>query len=352
MMGPEQLQAWMRWAYAHDGPAGRGLLRERPEDFVVEEDLGFEPSGEGQHRLIQLRKRQTNTDWLARQLARYAGVEPRQVSYAGQKDRNAVTTQWFSVDLAGKAEPDWSGFKSEAFEVLQSHPHNKKLRRGSLRGNRFVISLKQVQADSEVLQARLDAIRERGVPNYFGEQRFGHNGGNLVNAWKMFQREIKVKDRNRKGMYLSAARSLLFNAVTNRRVLEQTWDAVLPGEAAMLAGSQSFFGVESVDAEILGRVRTWDIHPSGPMWGRGRSPAGGEAAELEQAVLADFADWLAPLEHAGLSQERRALRLKVEGLNWQWLGDSTLQLSFHLPAGSYATAVIRELLHTESPMGE
>ena len=348
-MTPSYIDSLMQWAYAYGLPTARAWMRKQPEDFVVDEVLGFEPAGEGQHRMLQLRKRNTNTDWLARQLARFAGVEPRDVGYAGLKDRNAVTTQWFSIDLAGRDEPDWQAFDTDEYQILSVAPHNKKLRRGILQGNRFEITLREVEGGKAELETRLQAIAGGGVPNYFGEQRFGHGGDNILQAWKMLNREIRVKDRNRKGIYLSAARSLLFNAVLSRRVEEGSWNRILPGEAAMLAGSQSFFQVEVVDEALQQRLQDWDIHPSGPMWGRGRTPVGGQAAELEQAVLDGLAEWLSPLEHAGLKQERRALRLRVEDLQWQWLDSDTLRLGFQLPSGSYATSVLRELLETQSP---
>jgi tRNA pseudouridine13 synthase len=346
-MNPSAIAELMQWAYAYGEPTCRARMRTQPEDFVVDEILGFEPSGEGQHRMLLLRKRNTNTDWLARQLARFAGVEPRDVGYAGLKDRNAVTTQWYSVDLAGKAEPDWSAFDSDEYQVLQVVAHNKKLRKGILQGNRFLLTLREFEGERPQLEQRLQAIARDGVPNYFGEQRFGHGGDNILQAWKMLNREIRVKDRNRKGIYLSAARSLLFNAVLSQRVKDGSWNRILTGEAAMLAGSQSFFTVESVDAAIEQRCRDWDIHPSGPMWGRGRSAVSGEATAIEQAVLDGLAQWLSPLEHAGLKQERRPLRLQVAELQWEWLGEDSLQIGFRLPAGSYATSVLRELIQVK-----
>lgn len=347
-MNPSDIESLMQWAYAYGMPNGSARMRVQPEDFIVDEELGFEPTGEGQHRMLLVRKRNTNTDWLARQLARFAGVEPRDVGYAGLKDRNAVTTQWFSIDLAGRQEPHWSSFDSDEYQILRVEPHNKKLRRGILQGNRFAITLRELEAEQSEVEGRLQAIAEAGVPNYFGEQRFGHHGDNILQAWKMLNREIRVKDRNRKSIYLSAARSLIFNAVLSRRVAEGSWNQILPGEAAMLAGSQSFFQVETVDESLQKRLQDWDIHPSGPMWGRGRSVVSDQAAEVEQPVLDGLSDWLSPLEHAGLKQERRALRLQAEGLEWQWLDERTLRLEFRLTSGSYATTVLRELLRTQS----
>ena len=329
--------------YAYGQPPATGLMRAEPEDFRVDEVLGFEPAGAGQHRLLHIQKRNTNTEWVAKQLARFTDIKPMDVSYAGLKDRNAITSQWFTIDLAGKTEPDWSAFNCDEYQVLASFAHNKKLRRGSLKGNRFKIRIKDVQGDRSELEQRLTRIQQQGVPNYFGEQRFGIGGDNLLQAWQMLQGQKKIKDRNRRSIYLSAARSLIFNQVLSHRVADASWDQILNGEAAMLSGSSSYFIVEAIDETIEQRLSEWDIHPSGPMWGRGRLVCQSDALAVEELVCNVFSDWLVPLEQAGLKQERRALRLQVADLSWQWL-ESELELEFELPSGSYATSVIRELI--------
>ncbi|MDH5184146.1 MAG: tRNA pseudouridine(13) synthase TruD [Gammaproteobacteria bacterium] len=330
--------------YAYGRPTASGILKQEAKDFRVDEVLGFEPSGDGQHRMLQIQKSNTNTEWVAKQLARYVDIKLRDVSYAGLKDRNAITTQWFSIDLAGKTEPDWSDFNCSEYQILASFSHNKKLRRGSLKGNRFEIVIKDLQGDRDELEQRLLKIQKYGVPNYFGPQRFGHSGDNLLQAWMMLQGEKKVKDRNRRGIYLSAARSLIFNQLLSQRVADGSWSQILTGEAVMLAGSSSYFIVTTDDATISQRLRDWDIHPSGPMWGRGELPSLDEARIREAMVCNRFADWLAPLELAGLKQDRRALRLQVSNFSWQWSEQQDLCLQFELVSGSYATSVIRELV--------
>lgn len=332
------------WAYAHGAPKATARLRSVPEDFIVDEVLGFEPDGEGQHLLLQLRKRNTNTDWLARQLARFAGVGAREVSYAGLKDRNALTTQWFSLDMAGREAPDWSAFALEGVEVLQVAPHRRKLRRGALRGNRFTLTLRELTADPAWLERRLGQIAARGVPNYFGEQRFGHNCGNLARAQALFAGQFKERDRHKRGLYLSAARAFLFNQVLSRRVELGNWDGCVPGEALALDHSHAYFVAEVDDPAQAGRLAVGEVHPSGPLWGRGRAPCQAEALALEAGVVEPYALLREGLERAGMQQERRALRLPVTDLQWEWLEAQTLQLGFYLPAGSYATAVLRELV--------
>lgn len=343
-MQASEIAELLSFHYAYGKPTATGILKQEAKDFRVDEVLGFEPSGDGQHRMLQIQKSNTNTDWVAKQLARYLDIKPRDVSYAGLKDRNAITTQWFSIDLAGKPEPDWSAFNCAEYQVLASFVHNKKLRRGSLKGNRFEITIRALHGDSQELEQRLLEIQKDGVPNYFGKQRFGYGGDNLLQAWMMLRGEKKVKDRNRRSIYLSAARSLIFNQLLSQRVAEGSWNQILAGEAAILAGSSSYFVVDTDDITIPQRLKEWDIHPSGPLWGRGSLTSREEARATEESVCQGFSDWLILLEQAGLKQERRALRLHVSNLDWQWLDERVLELQFELPAGSYATSVVRELV--------
>lgn len=329
--------------YAFGTPEATGNLRGTPEDFFVEEVLGFRPEGEGEHAWLWIEKRNCNTEWVAEQLARLAGVQPGAVSYSGLKDRVAVTRQWFSVHLPGKAAPDWSTLNSEQITVLEAVRHRSKLRRGTHRSNRFVIRIRDVAGDRAALETRLALIMRTGVPNYFGEQRFGHQGGNLAQARKMFG-GWRIKDRHKRSMYLSAARSYLFNQVLARRVEQGSWDRILPGEAIILAGTHSFFVADEVNDELQQRLQRMDIHPSGPMWGQGDLPCRGQVAELEHRIAENFVDFRQGLEQADLRQERRALRLQVADLAWSWLDATTLELRFGLGRGEYATAVVRELV--------
>jgi len=205
------------WPRALGTPEASAQVRACPEDFRVDELRDGEPDGEGEHLLLHIRKRNRNTDEVARALARCAGVRARDVSYCGLKDRVAVTTQWFSVWLPGKSDPDWSPILSEDLELLSQVRTRRKLQRGGLRGNQFTLVLREVQGDRAALEERLATVVEHGVPNYFGEQRFGREGSNLAAAEAMFGGR-RVKDHHRRGLYLSAARSLLFNEVLAARV--------------------------------------------------------------------------------------------------------------------------------------
>lgn len=335
------MQTMTNLTYAFGDPPCQGTVRASPEDFQVDELLGFEPDGSGEHVCLHIRKRSVNTAEVAKQLVRLAGVKNMDVSYAGLKDRHAVTTQWFSVYLGNKPEPDWTQLESDAVQILIATRHERKFRRGTLKGNRFKLCIRDLKGDAADIERRLRTIAAEGVPNYFGEQRFGYD--NLDKATAMFERRIKIKDRNKRSLYLSAARSAIFNHVLSKRVAAASWNRALNGDVMMLDGSHSVFPLDQVDDKIMRRIKGHDIHPTGPLWGRGELCGSGEVKELEQLCAADYALFCEGLERAGMKQERRALRLSVRELGWQLAGD-TLELGFFLPPGSYATAVLRELV--------
>ncbi len=330
--------------YVAGAPGVSGRIRTAPEDFVVLEELGFTPTGSGEHVFLKVRKRSANTSWVAKRIATFAGVQPRAVSYAGLKDRHALAEQWFSVHLPGRTDPDWSLCREEDFTVLEQCRHSRKLKRGALRGNGFRIVVRDLRGDCGELEERLRRVAGQGVPNYFGEQRFGLDGGNLAHAEALFAGREGVKDRQQRGLYLSAARAHLFNQVLSRRVAAGSWNQLLAGEVMMLEGSHSIFTVTLVDEALRQRVETGDIHPTGFLWGLGELLSGAEVATLEQAVAAAFPLLCQGLEQAGLRQERRALRAPVRNLAWDWLEPHAVALQFRLPAGAYATAVLRELI--------
>jgi tRNA pseudouridine13 synthase len=197
------------WHYVYGSPSGVGKIRTVPEDFIVYESLAVEPSGEGEHVFLQIQKTSENTEYVARQLARFANVRQRDIGYAGLKDRHAVTTQWFSVWLPGKSEPDWMAFATDNMKVLHIVRHARKLKRGVLSGNRFEITIRDWQGDQAKTIGQLGLIKANGIANYYGEQRFGNQGQNVNKALTMFRGD-KVK-REQRSLYLSAARSYLFN---------------------------------------------------------------------------------------------------------------------------------------------
>lgn len=328
---------------AHGAPALSARFRASPEDFRVEEIDGFEASGSGEHLLLTAEKRGMNTAFAAKRIAQWAGVQEAAIGYAGLKDRHALTRQRFSVHLPKRVAPDLSALQSSDLSVLKSEWHAKKLPRGALAGNRFVLVLRDVAGDRDAISARLQAIAARGVPNYFGEQRFGREGGNVAEALAMFAgRRVR---REQRSLLLSAARSELFNRVLAVRAADGSWERGLEGEVWMLDGSRSVFGPEPWNDALAARLAAFDIHPSGPLWGAGELRTAAAARELEEAALADETALAlrAGLEKAGLKQERRALRLRPQALRWDELSDDVLELRFELPAGAYATVVLREL---------
>lgn len=326
---------------AHGAAVLRARMRASVEDFRVEEIDGFDASGSGEHLLLSIEKRGMNTTHAARRIAQWAGVAESAIGYAGLKDRHAVTRQRFSVWLPKKVSPDLASLQSDDFMVLAADWHSRKLPRGALTGNRFVLALRDVEGTCADIEERLQTIAARGVPNYFGEQRFGRGGDNVVQALAMFAgRRVRREERS---ILLSAARSQIFNDVLGLRVTRGDWNRAVEGEVFMLEGSHSVFGPVDIDESISTRLAGFDIHPTGPMWGRGELRPQGEVKTLEAGVAQAHAELCSGLEAAGMKQERRGLRLPVTGMAWQWLGDDALALSFQLPAGSYATTVLREL---------
>ena len=327
-------------------PPLTGRIRVQVEDFQVEEELGFTPSGAGEHVFLQIHKRNANTQWVADQLAKFAAIPKSAVSYAGLKDRQAITTQWFSVHLP-KDTIDWATLNNDSFSILSQTRNRRKLRRGALQGNRFNIVIRDLHGDNSELKQRLENIGQSGVPNYFGAQRFGHDDNNLKNAIALFQGDIKIRDRFRRGLYLSAARAHLFNLVLSARVAANTWNNALSGDVMILNGSQSVFTITDPDDDIQQRLIQHDIHPTGPLWGQGILMSSLQCHALETQLITEDNQLASGLVTAGLKQERRSLRVVPLNLNWHSAAADKLTIEFGLPAGCYATAVLRELVQAQ-----
>ncbi len=329
-------------AYSQGKPEARAVIRHLAEDFQVEEIPALEPDGEGDHIWLVITKRHTNTDWVARILARHANVKLIDIGYAGIKDRHAVTTQSFTINISGKPEPDWSMLNSDTITIVKTTRHRKKLKRGQLKGNRFKLVLRQFKGDHKITEERLRYIAGHGVPNYFGKQRFGFN--NLQHARALLVDKVPTRQRHKRSLYISAARSFLFNRVVCERVKQSLWNRYLPGDILITAKNEQLAISTATNHELNSYVESMQAHPTAPLWGRGLLQTTKETLEFEKRVLSNYSDWLTGLEHVGLQQQRRATRLNVEGLQWQWLNRSTLQLSFTLASGNYATSVLREIV--------
>ncbi|MBU2977527.1 tRNA pseudouridine(13) synthase TruD [Alteromonas sp. C1M14] len=337
------------WRYATSPPTAVGVFKQEPEDFVVTEDLGYSLTEEGEHQFIWVEKTQANTAWVAEQLAKFTGLPLRNVSYAGRKDKYAVTRQWFGLHAPGKDDFDFSSMSIPGVKVLSTHRHNKKLRTGQLKSNHFSITLREV-ANSQELIDRLTYVNEHGAPNYFGDQRFGQvrtdeqgqrmEGGNLQLGMRMIEKEV-IRNRNKRNMALSALRSWLFNEVLSQRIEKGWLDRVMPGDALMLSGSHSFFINTDNDSSFLERYVQRDLSPTAPLWGVGVPPTLHDALALEQTVATRYPQLVHFLEETGMKQERRPVKIWPQQLEWQHKGDTVI-LSFSLPAGCYATTVLRE----------
>ena len=334
---------------AFGAPLGGGRLRVEPEDFVVDEDLGFAPSGAGAHVLVRVRKRGANTEWVAREIARHAGCRPGDVGFSGLKDRHAVTTQWFSVPAPRGAAyvadtiALLAGAKGEGYEILEAHAHAKKLPRGALAGNRFVIRVRDVAALDADVAARVAAIARDGLPNFFGPQRFGREGANL----RKIAPDLSAVHPRERTYVLSAARSLVFNAALAERVTDGTWCRLEAGDVANLDGKGSIFSIDAVDDALTKRLAELDVHPTGPMWGRGELLSQGRVRDLEQRVGGELTEACDLVMAAGMKQERRALRLAVRELGWERQGADVV-VRFWLTKGSFATTVLGELFETDA----
>jgi tRNA pseudouridine13 synthase len=336
------------WPRAWGEPPVVATLRAEPADFFVEEQLGFELSGIGEHLWLWIEKENLNTADAAQRLMQFAGLRERDVSYAGLKDKRALTRQWFCLHLLNRTV-DWSAWNDPALRILQSARHDKKLRRGAHRGNRFQIILRAVGGDIEAFEQRLALIAARGVPNYFGEQRFGRAGRNIDLAQRWVAQGCPRLQRQQLSLNLSTLRSLLFNEVLARRVRADNWCKPLCGEVFALQGSASVFR-QQPDAspqqqlELQQRIDSGDVHLSGPLPGRAASLAPQDTVKaLEDDCLAASAELVAALSAAGVDAARRSLR--IVPADWQCirLNDSDWQLHFSLPKGCFATGVVREL---------
>ncbi len=337
--------------HAHGEPVLRGIFKQFPEDFQVEEELGFQPDGAGEHEFLFIEKSGLTTTQVQMELARCYRLPVQRVSFSGMKDKQALTRQWFSVHQGSSKPLVQAEVVVAGVKVLQRCRNSRKLQRGSHKANRFVVTVRECSeaAINGDWQQRMQQIRQRGVPNYFGQQRFGWGADNLVQAVRWFTGEdAPPKSRTRRSMLLSSARSLVFNAVLSERVSDSSWDKILPGELVALSGTSSTFaGSQATPQELQQRLDAFDIHPTGPLWGAGESRTGEQVAELETAVASRFTELTTALVHHGLQQERRALRLQVPELEAD-LSAGVLVLSFRLTRGAYATSVLREFLHLES----
>lgn len=309
-----------------------GAFRSCPEDFIVHEHLGFAPTDEGEHCLLHIEKIGQNTHWVAQQVEINLGLEKKSVGYCGRKDRHAVTRQWLSI-YDPKREVDINKITIDGVKILEHTRHNRKLRPGDHQANHFVIRLRELVDTStnklvdkikhkdlaELIRQRL----EKGLPNYFGPQRFGNNGNNLIAAESWFT-QGRAPTRQQRSMVMSAARSYLFNRILAKRIAENTWSTMITGDVLV------------------------NDRPTAALWGRGRLASQAEALAIENLALEPLSEWCHGLEHCGLKQERRQLLLRPGNVSINF-DDNDLVLSFALEAGSFATSVLAEVAVLRTP---
>ncbi|WP_415195942.1 tRNA pseudouridine(13) synthase TruD [Psychrobacter glaciei] len=363
-------------------PVQQATYKANATDFIVNELLPLEFTGEGEHLWLHIQKSGMNTAYLAKLLSEWAEIPLRDVGYSGLKDRHALTTQWFSLRIPKKQLPavEFAPIdigENESVTILDQQWHNKKLNRGTHRANQFIITLRDVEFASidnentesseqslsakQRVEQHLANIGTTGVPNYFGPQRFGRNGNNIREALSLFARppqqsrpqskksKSKRVPREQNSMELSAARSLIFNEILAARVRDGSWNTGLAGEVFNLDGSGSIFTSEEIDDTLRTRLETGDIHPTAVLWGAGNDKVSGVAADIENDLIQQnplLGRLANGLEQREVKAQRRALRLPIEALSWEWQDKDETQilvLNFTLTTGSFATSVLASI---------
>lgn len=331
------------WPRVNSKPATTLKIRTYPADFFVEERLGFELSGRGEHVFLCIEKTGQTTIEVAKQIARFAGVDVQAIGYAGLKDRNAVTRQWFSVWLPKHNKVDWEQLSKDSLKIIDCNRHSKKLKRGANRSNCFQIILRDLIVDKAALEDRLQWIGQHGVPNYFGPQRFGRTGNNVQQALAWLNGSGRKPGRFLKGMYLSSIRSFLFNKVLAHRVKLGNWDKGVAGDNYIFNGSNACFQSLSLNNDLLERVESGVIHPALMLFGVGEFNNNGIAYDIEQGVFQLYPSLCHFISEKKIKKDWRASRLLVSNLTWIWHDYNCLQLNFELPSGAFATSVLSEL---------
>ena len=335
-------------AYAQGKPTVFGDIKVAPEDFIVTELMDVTPSGDGEHYWLDISKVKCNTEQVAKQLARFANVAFRDVGYSGLKDFFAQTRQWFSVWKPKGGEPTWSEFKIDGVTINQVVKHSRKIKRGTHRANHFSIIVRNLKGETTLLDDRLNQLRQTGVPNYFGAQRFGRNAENMNQAYQMLVLGKHVKNRGLRSLLLSSARSWMFNSVISARLEQGTWLELQENEPANLNASNSVF-ISQGDAQEQVRLDDHDIHPTAPMWGQGVEQVMSDSdalAKWETKILEPFQQLQQGLEDARLDYQRRAIRCVARDFSWQ-LYENELALNFELTRGQFATSVLREVVNVK-----
>lgn len=339
MQSPHQWeQPLSELSYLYSKPTATGVIKEQASDFIVEEVLGFDPCGEGEHVFLFIEKTNLNTADVCKRIAKHFKLPIRQITYSGLKDKNATTRQWLSFPWPIKKVLETHELEDAYLKILQTSRHQKKLRIGTHKANRFQIRATQVSSMDDIVQ-RCEQIRLTGVPNYFGEQRFGRFGNNLQFAQRLFVENETIRDRKLQGLVLSAARSHLFNLLVSQRITSGNFDEIIDGDVLQLAGSKSHFIADINDAALKQRLSEKDIYLTAPMIGEDL-----EISESMRLALSDYSQWIEGLQKQCMNTEHRAIRMFPK--DWTInVEENEFSLAFELPTGSFATAVLREIIN-------
>ncbi len=335
---------WQSLPTAYNSVCGSAKFRVNPEDFIVDEELSFTPDGEGENVFLRIEKKGLNTEQVAKSIARFATVKLMDVGYAGLKDKNAITRQWFSVRIPGKVEHNWEELNSDNMMVIEITRNRKKLRRGVIKLNSFEITVRDYSGNLDQLDSVCKKIKAGGVPNYFGDQRFGHDAGNIDKAYQISTGEYKPKGKGERGIILSAARSYIFNQILSKRVDADSWNKLIDGDIAIFDDSNSFFAVENIDQGLQHKVQEMDVHPAAALFGSGELKTMGLAQQVEEQVISDNNELALLCKNNNMRMDRRAMRLKVHDFECEQLSDNEIRFTFKLKTGAYATSVLREVL--------
>lgn len=330
-------------------PTISGVIKSHASDFKVIEHHEVEFTEQGEHLWLKVEKTNSNTAWVATQLASACKVPARQVGFAGLKDRHAITEQWFSVQLPKIRDIEVIKSKLPAEITIKAHHwHQSKIKTGQLKYNEFIITIRHIEGDRSEVERHVTQVQANGVPNYFGPQRFGNGMSNIQQVQDWFAASIKVNNKNLRGLLISTARSHLFNLIVAHRIQNGIWQNVIDGDLLQLNNSHSWFPVrDATEAEVKRRLKEHDIHITAALYGEDDLQSYGKCAQLEHHIAAQF-----PIYHTGFKQhrvlqDRRSVRCLPQALQFNWQ-DNCLTIGFKLKPGCYATAVLREIINLDT----
>ncbi|MCW8870437.1 MAG: tRNA pseudouridine(13) synthase TruD [Proteobacteria bacterium] len=324
----------------------QGEIKTNAEDFKVIEHHKIDFTGSGEHLWFKIEKINCNTAWVATQLASACKVPARQVGFAGMKDRHAVTQQWFSVQLPKLSDIEAIRTRlPDEVTILDHHWHQTKIKTGQLTANEFKLVIRDITGDKNTIEENIQFIKKQGVPNYFGPQRFGNNLNNIQQAKDWFAGQIKVNNRKLRGILISTARSHIFNLIVAHRIQNDLWQKFIPGDILQLDQSHSWFPAsDATKSELTERLAAFDIHLTAALWGEDEVQSTEECAALENSIANTLPDYQPGFIAHRVKQDRRSIRIYPNNISHHW-HDDTLQISFKLQPGAYATCVLREIIH-------